>query len=63
MCCVGDVGDSLENPEKYIAETLEEIKILGIDISQPGWEWVQALMKGGRNANSCYSVREGRKVF
>ena len=63
MCCVGDVGDSLENPEKYIAETLKEIKILGIDISQPGWEWAQALMKGGRNANSCYSVREGRKVF
>ena len=63
MCCVGDVGDSLENPEKYIAETLKEIEILGIDISQPGWEWVQELTKGGKNVRSCYSVGGSRKVF
>ncbi len=50
MCCVGDVGESLENPQKYIAETLKEIEMLGIDISQPGWKWAQALMRGGRNA-------------
>lgn len=43
MCCVGDVGDSLENPERYIEETLKEISILDIDVSQPGWEWVEKI--------------------
>lgn len=48
MCCVGDVGDSLEKPEKYIEETMREIEILGINTAQPGWEWVENLNKGGK---------------
>ena len=40
MCAVGDVGDSLENPIKYLLDTLKEIALLEIDPTKEGWEWV-----------------------
>ncbi len=37
MCCVGDIGESLENPVKYSIDTLWEMQILGMDPKREDW--------------------------
>jgi len=38
MCCVGDIGESLEDPIQYSLHTLWEMQILGMDPSKEDWE-------------------------
>jgi hypothetical protein len=38
MCCVGDIGESLENPEQYSIHTLWEMWLLGMDPKKEDWE-------------------------
>ena len=37
MCCVGDIGESLENPVQYSIHSLWEMQILGMDPSKEDW--------------------------
>ena len=37
MCCVGDIGESLENPIRYAIHTLWEMQILGMDPAKEDW--------------------------
>ncbi len=37
MCCVGDIGESLENPILYSIHTLWEMEILGMDPNREDW--------------------------
>ena len=37
MCCVGDIGESLENPVQYSIHTLLEMQILGMDPAKEDW--------------------------
>lgn len=37
MCCVGDIGESLENPVQYSIHTLWEMQILGMDPTREDW--------------------------
>ncbi len=37
MCCVGDIGQSLENPVEYSIRTLWEMQILGMDPGKEDW--------------------------
>jgi len=37
MCCVGDVGESLEDPIRYSIHTLWEMQILGMDPKKENW--------------------------
>ena len=37
MCCVGDIGESLENPVLYAIHTLREMQILGMDPNKEDW--------------------------
>src|SRR4030043_56219 len=37
MCCVGDIGESLETPVKYTLHTLWEMQILGMDPKKEDW--------------------------
>jgi hypothetical protein len=37
MCCVGDIGESLENPVEYSIHTLWEMQILGMDPAKEDW--------------------------
>jgi hypothetical protein len=37
MCCVGDIGESLENPVQYSIHTLREMQILGMDPKKEDW--------------------------
>jgi uracil phosphoribosyltransferase len=37
MCCVGDIGHSLENPIQYSIHTLWEMQILGMDPRKEDW--------------------------
>jgi hypothetical protein len=37
MCCVGDIGESLENPVQYSIHTLWEMQILGMDPKKEDW--------------------------
>jgi hypothetical protein len=37
MCCVGDIGESLENPIQYSIQTLWEMQILGMDPRKEDW--------------------------
>jgi len=37
MCCVGDIGESLENPVQYSIHTLWEMQILGMDPAKEDW--------------------------
>jgi hypothetical protein len=37
MCCVGDIGESLENPVQYSIHTLSEMQILGMDPRKEDW--------------------------
>lgn len=38
MCCVGDIGESLENPVQYSIHTLWEMQLLGMDPKKEDWE-------------------------
>ena len=37
MCCVGDIGGSLENPVEYSIHTLWEMQTLGMDPAKEDW--------------------------
>jgi hypothetical protein len=37
MCCVGDIGESLEDPLQYSIHTLWEMQILGMDPRKEDW--------------------------
>ena len=38
MCCIGDIGESLENPLLYSIHTLWEMQILGMDPKKEDWD-------------------------
>jgi hypothetical protein len=38
MCCVGDIGESLEDPIQYSIHTLWEMQILGMDPMKENWD-------------------------
>ncbi len=38
MCCVGDIGESLEDPVTYSIRTLWEMQILGMDPKKEDWK-------------------------
>jgi hypothetical protein len=38
MCCVGDIGESLEDPLHYSIHTLWEMQLLGMDPKKEDWE-------------------------
>jgi uracil phosphoribosyltransferase len=38
MCCVGDIGESLEDPIQYSIHTLWEMQILGMDPKKEDWD-------------------------
>jgi hypothetical protein len=38
MCCVGDIGESLEDPVTYSIHTLWEMQILGMDPKKEDWD-------------------------
>jgi hypothetical protein len=37
MCCIGDIGKSLEDPIQYSIDTLQEMQILGMDPKREDW--------------------------
>jgi len=38
MCCVGDIGESLEDPIQYSIQSLWEMQILGMDPKKENWD-------------------------
>ena len=38
MCCVGDIGESLEDPVNFSVHTLLEMKLLGMDPKKENWD-------------------------
>jgi hypothetical protein len=38
MCCVGDIGESLEDPSQYSLHTLWEMQVLGMDPKKEDWD-------------------------
>ncbi|HSB04629.1 MAG TPA: hypothetical protein VLK23_05490 [Thermodesulfobacteriota bacterium] len=38
MCCVGDIGESLEDPVSYSINALREMQILGMDPQKENWD-------------------------
>ena len=38
MCCVGDIGESLEDPIRYCLHTLWEMQVLGMDPRKENWD-------------------------
>lgn len=38
MCCVGDIGESLEDPVQYSIHTLWEMQVLGMDPEKENWD-------------------------
>ena len=38
MCCVGDIGESLDDPFQYSIQTLCEMQILGMDLKKENWD-------------------------
>lgn len=38
MCCIGDIGESLEDPLQYSIHTLWEMQILGMDPKKENWD-------------------------
>jgi hypothetical protein len=37
MCCIGDIGESLEDPLQYSIHTLLEMQVLGMDPKKEDW--------------------------
>ncbi len=38
MCCVGDIGESLDDPIQYSVHTLWEMQVLGMDPKKENWD-------------------------
>jgi hypothetical protein len=38
MCCVGDIGESLDDPIQYSIHTLWEMQVLGMDPKKEDWD-------------------------
>jgi hypothetical protein len=38
MCCIGDIGESLEDPVSYSINTLREMQILGMNPRKENWD-------------------------
>jgi hypothetical protein len=38
MCCVGDIGESLEDPVTYSIHALWEMQMLGMDPKKEDWD-------------------------
>ena len=38
ICCVGDIGESLDDPISYSLNTLREMQILGMDPQRENWD-------------------------
>ena len=38
ICCIGDIGESLEDPLSYSINTLQEMQILGMDPRKENWD-------------------------
>ncbi|OGP74864.1 MAG: hypothetical protein A2V86_18115 [Deltaproteobacteria bacterium RBG_16_49_23] len=38
MCCVGDIGESLDDPIQYSLHTLREMQVLGMDPKKEDWD-------------------------
>jgi hypothetical protein len=38
ICCIGDIGESLEDPVSYSINTLREMQILGMDPQKENWD-------------------------
>ena len=38
MCCIGDIGESIEDPVSYSINTLREMQFLGMDPKKEKWE-------------------------
>ena len=46
MCCVGDIGESLEDPVQYSIHTLWEMQTLGMDPKREAWSiWTVDVLK------------------
>jgi hypothetical protein len=56
MCCVGDIGESLEDPVQYSIHTLWEMQVLGMDPKKEDWDaWsVKVREKGFKNKVSDF---------
>ena len=56
MCCVGDIGESLEDPIQYSIHTLWEMQVLGMDPKKEDWgAWtVNVREKGFKNKVSDF---------
>jgi hypothetical protein len=39
MCCIGDIGESLEDPAQYSLHTLWEMQVLGMDTKKEDWNF------------------------
>jgi hypothetical protein len=46
MCCVGDIGESLEDPLPYSVHTLWEMQVLGMDPKKEDWDAWTVNVKG-----------------
>jgi len=46
MCCVGDIGESLEDPLSYSVHTLWEMQVLGMDPKKENWDAWTVNVKG-----------------
>jgi hypothetical protein len=52
MCCVGDIGESLENPVLYAIHTLWEMQVLGMDPAKEDWRsWTVDVRSGEMKKN------------
>jgi uracil phosphoribosyltransferase len=48
MCCIGDIGESLEDPLQYSIHTLWEMQILGMDPRKEDWDaWTVDIREEG----------------
>ena len=59
MCSVGDIGASLYEPEEYLLDTLEEMKILEIDPLKEGWRWTEELWQNEEFRQEIRSRKPG----
>jgi hypothetical protein len=46
MCCMGDIGESLDDPSRYSIQTLLEMQILGMDPKKENWDAWAVDVKG-----------------
>jgi hypothetical protein len=48
MCCIGDIGESLDDPLQYSIQTLWEMQILGMDPKKEDWDAWSVDVQGER---------------